>query len=416
MDEPKQLITIKTDGSVEVPDERVKKRLGTRAGRYQLAESPTGLLVLRKSARGKEKNGATRVLMAGDIVSRSTVLEIVGMIGQAAWSGQLTVYGKAARRSLLIDQGALRSAVSTVPGERLGEILLSRRVITRPQLSECLKQIGGQRRFGEILMDSGYIARETLFENLYLQIETIFNAALLEGEGSYVFATLAEDAVPPAMKVHLPLSQLLLEGVQRIDEMALYRKHVPRSSLRPSPLRAVSDDQLDEALLPVARLADGERNLKQIAVELGWDEFKTTKAVYQLVQSGYLELVVPSGSEAETVRRLVSEFNRIMRGIFAVVAKHGGKEEMPWTLKAWMESSGLTRYVGEELGKQCTVDPDQVLAALAAVDDRQKLPALLKALHDLASFALFSATPCLPRKVEEKLARLVDKRLKNLHL
>lgn len=415
MDEPKQLIQVKADGTVVAPGGRVRKRLGAGAGRYQLLEGPPGLLMLRRIARGKEKNGA-RVLMAGEIVSRATVLEIVSMVGQAAWSGELTVHGRAARRSLLIEQGTLRSAVSSVPNERLGEMLLSRRVITKPQLVECLKQIGGQRRFGEILVNSGYIDRETLFEHLYLQIETIFNAALLEREGSFVFATVAEDAVPPAMNAHLPLSQLLLEGVQRIDEMALYRKHVPRNSLCPAPLRSASEAQIDEALLPVAGLANGERTLTDIASELGWGEFKTIKAVYQLVQNGYLELRVPRRSQVETVLRLVSEFNRIMRGIYAVVAKHGGKQEMPSTLKEWMLSSGLSQYVGETLGEQCTVDPDQVLEALATLDTKQPLPALLKALHDLASFATFSATAFLPPKVEEKLAKLVDRRLKNLRL
>jgi hypothetical protein len=81
-----------------------------------------------------------------------------------------------------------------------------------------------------------------------------------------------------------------------------------------------------------------------------------------------------------------------------------------------MLSSGLSQYVGETLGEQCTVDPDRVLEALATLDTKQPLPVLLKALHDLASFATFSATPFLPPKVEEKLARLVDKRLKNLRL
>jgi hypothetical protein len=415
MDEPKQLIHVKADGQVVASGEQVKKRLGARAGRYLLTEGPAGLLVLRKAARGKEKNGA-RVLMAGEIASRSTVLEIVSMIGQAAWSGELNVYGRVARRSLLIDHGALRSATSSIPQERLGEILLSRGVIKKQQLVECLKQIGGQRRFGEILVDSGYIDREGLFENLYVQIETIFNAALLEGEGSYVFTTVAEDAVPPALNAHLPLSRLLLEGVQRIDEMALYRKHVPRNSLCPAPVRPASEAQIDEALLPVAGLADGERSLADIASELGWDDFKTVKAIYQLVQSGYLELRVPRRSQVETIERLVAEFNQIMRGIFAVVAKHGGREQMPWTLNEWMSGSGLNQYVGEKLGERCTVNPEQVMQALAALDTKQPLPLLLKALHDLASFAMFSATPFLPREVEENLARVVDKRLKNLRL
>ncbi len=415
MDEPKQLIRVKEDGSLEVSGEQLKQRLGARAGRYALTDGPPGLLVLRQDGRGT-KIVPTRVLMAGEITSRSTVMEIISMISQAAWYGELTVYGAEARRRLLIDQGALRSATSTVPSERLGEILLCRKAITHKQLAECLKLQSGRRRLGEILVEEGFIDRETLFENLYRQVETIFTAALLVGEGNYIFATVAEDAVPPAMKVHMPLAKLLMEGVQRIDEMAVYRKHVPRDSLCPALLRRGSAEQLDEALQPVALLADGDRNLKEIAAELGWDEFKTVKAVYQLVQSGYLELRTPRRSQVETVRRLIDEFNQTMRGIYAVVAKHGGKKDMPETLKAWIGSSGLGQYVGENLGTQCTLDPEEVLQVLAELDTAQPLPALLKALHDMASFAMFSATPYLPQEVEQKLARVVDKRLDNLRL
>jgi len=415
MDEPKQLIQIKADGTVAVSGQQLKKRLGARAGRYTLIDGPAGLLVLRRKGRGT-KITPTRVLMAGEITSRSTVMEIISMISQAAWCGELTIYSGEVRRRLLIDQGALRSATSTVPGERLGQILLSQKAITRKQLSECLKLQSGRRRLGEILMEEGFIDRETLFDSLYRQVETIFTAALLVGEGSFILTTVAEDAIPPAMKVHLPLTKLLMEGVQRIDEMAVYRKHVPRSSLCPVPLRRGSEEQLDEALQPVAGLADGQRNIKQISAELGWGEFKTIKAVYQLVQSGYLELRTPRRNQVETARRLVSEFNRTMRGIYAVVAKHGGNKEMPENLKAWIGSSGLSRYVGEHLGKQCTLDAEEVLRALAELETTKPLPALLKALRDMASFAMVSATPYLPREVEEMLSRVVDKRLDNLRL
>jgi len=62
------------------------------------------------------------------------------------------------------------------------------------------------------------------------------------------------------------------------------------------------------------------------------------------------------------------------------------------------------------------VDAGAVTQALAAVDQPSPLAALHQALHEMAAFALFSATTTLPRDQEISLARDVNRRLEHIRI
>jgi hypothetical protein len=62
------------------------------------------------------------------------------------------------------------------------------------------------------------------------------------------------------------------------------------------------------------------------------------------------------------------------------------------------------------------IDGEFVAKALEGVDMDHPLEALHQALHELAAFALFSATTALPRDQELSLARDVNARLKAIRI
>ena len=67
---------------------------------------------------GSAIEGCARVLLAGEIVSRMTVLEVVNMIASSGWRGEMHVYGASHHRVMAIDQGAVKYARSDDPDRR----------------------------------------------------------------------------------------------------------------------------------------------------------------------------------------------------------------------------------------------------------------------------------------------------------
>ncbi len=408
-------IVVGEDGTIRV-GRAAERRLRDRAGTYRLGVDAPGLLILRRERDRGEPDGA-RVVMAGEILSRITMLEIVNVIASSGWRGELHVHGdEGTQRTMTFDQGALKFARSDHPDDRLGEVLYRQGVVSRAELEDLLRAVSPDRRFGQLVVDRGHLDQEQLFHHLQKQAEQIFYGSLLSSEGTYVFCTPDDSAPPPAHTVHLPIQGLLMEGVQRIDEMALFRQRIPTSDVCPDLEPGAAAKDLDATAMTVLAYCDGSRTLGDIARETGLGEFHTTKMIYYLLQQGQVTLKAAKTLDEGAVRRLVAIFNDVMRDIFMAVATYGGVDQTREALSAWLQGSGYAPYFGDGVEEDGSIDPDRVVRALAGFEHESPLEALHQALHELAAFALFSATTTLPRDQELTLARDVNRRLKVIRI
>ena len=355
--------------------------------------------------------------MAGEIVSRTTMLEVVSVIANSNWRGELVVQGTdGSERALHFDQGALRHARSTQPNDMLGEVLFRAGIIDRETVERVLSHVTQERRFGELCLDENIVTQEQLYGHLQKQAEQIFYGSLLVDDGLYSFHTIDDDAPPPDHTVHLPIQGLLMEGVQRIDEMALFRERIPHADLCPKRRETAPPKRLDSSAAQILEFADGKRTIEDIARLTGLGDFLTTKSVYHLLQQGSVELHTSPNVDTQAVRKLVGRFNDVMRDIFVAVATYGGVDSTRNTLATWIQGSGYAPYFGEEVDVDGSINPDVVASALEHIDIEHPIEALHQALHELAAFALFSATTTLPRDQELVLARDVNRRLKAIRL
>ncbi|MEM9068341.1 MAG: DUF4388 domain-containing protein, partial [Myxococcota bacterium] len=308
-------IEIASDGSLQVSP-GVKDRLRERKGSWELAVNLPELLMLRSG-------GDARVQMAGEILNRMSVMEMINIVATSNWRGELFIVGNDDVRTLSFDQGALKGARSTAPDDRLGEVLYRAGAITREQKETLAREIG-EKRFGELAVDRGFVDAQQLFQHLQRQAEDIFFGSLLVAKGFYVFLVGGEEDAS-ATTVHLSVQGLLMEGVQRIDEMALFRDKIPSSDL--CPVRkpdAPEPRKLDDSAKEVLELCDGERTIDDIARDSGLGEFSTTKAVYHLLSQKQVTLHAPSRVDPDKVRGLVKLFNEVLQDIFFAVATYGG--------------------------------------------------------------------------------------------
>lgn len=410
---PGVVILVTPDGSLRPADDEAAERLREHAGKYQLVVDVPGLLLLRSEESGARK---TRVLMAGEILTRLTVMEVINVIASANWRGELHVIGPESRRSLTLDQGALKNAWSDHADDRLGEVLYRMGVVSRQELDSVVRAMSPDRRFGQMFVDRGIIDQEQLFTYLQKQAEQIFYNSLLVREGHYVFVIPDENETPSSATVHIPVQGLLMEGVQRIDEMALFRERIPSTQLCPEVKPGAEERKLDPTAQTILAYCDGSRSIQEIARLTGLGTFETTKAIYHLLTGGQIVLRPPVRLDDVRVRQIVSQFNDVMRDIFMAVATYGGIDQTRSTLSAWIQGSGYAPYFGEQVEEDGSIDVRRVIASLKTIDHPHPLEALHQGLHELAAFALFAATTSLPRDQELVLSRDVNRRLKAIRL
>ena len=408
MSEGATRIVVGEDGTIRV-DRGAKERLRERSGSYTLTADAPGLLILQRD----DKDRGGRVIMAGEILGRMTMLEVINVITNAGWRGELHVLAAdGMRRVLTIDLAALKYARSNDPDDRLGEVLFRLGVLSRTQLDTLLREVTPDRRFGQLVVEKKYLDQEQLFHYLQKQAEQIFYGALLAQDGTYAFTTPLDSEPPPAHTVHIPVQGLLMEGVQRVDEMALFRERIPSSEMCPEVTPNAARRSLDPTATTILLHCDGTRTIDDIARETGLGEFHTTKAIYHLLSQGAVALRAPTRIDEAAVKAVVSKFNEVMRDIFMAVATYGGVDDTRTTVAAWIAASGYGPYFGETVDEDGSIDVQRIIRALEASPVDRPIEGLHQALHELAAFALFAATTTLPRDQELMLARDVNRRLK----
>lgn len=412
--EPTDLVVVQSDGTLRVIGRGAERRLRDIAGRYRMLFDVPGMLLLRREGEG-DQPPPTRVLMAGEILHRMTVMEIINLIATSNWRGEMHILGPDSQRVLSFDQAALKNARSSHRDDRLGEVLYRKGVLDRRQLDELLREVTPDRRFGQMVVERGLVDQDTLFEHLQTQAEQIFYNALLVSEGHYVFRVPDETDTPPTT-LHIPVQHLLMEGVQRVDEMGLFRERIPSSQMCPEVKPDAKAKDLDATAMTVLAYCDGERTIDDIARETGLGEFQATKAVYHLMQQGQVLLRSGVRIEPEQVEGFLERFNDVMRDIFMAAATYGGLARMQQAVGQWLQQNGFDRFLGDGIDVDGSLEMEKVVAAMRRVDSPRPLEELHQALQQLAAYALFQVTSQLPRDQEAALSRDVTRRLEALRV
>jgi hypothetical protein len=400
-------VFVDPDGTMTVSASRALARLQARQGQYALVPSPPDLIILR---RVSSMHSGSRVLLAGEIVERGTLLEILQFISQANWTGELLVVDHDVRRSILFDSGTVILATSNAPAERLGEILYRLGAISREQFEEALRAMGPARRLGDIVVQKGWIKPNDLYSMLQKQVEEIFYNTLAMNAGTFLFARGIDAAAVP-VRVNLPAGALLMEGVQRIDEWAYFRERIPDSSIVPVsvPGKNAGGDAHGTRVLEAI---DGRRTLEEISRLTGLGEFAATKALFALFQRGAAQVRKPPTAK-ETLLAQVEGFNEVLREVHRTVDEAGVGAEARATLSMFLQGGGAFDVLFANAGPL----DDGSFAPMVLVGNLDRLhtddPARVvqQALHDYVAFALFAAGSVLRREDHQALARRVQDQL-----
>jgi hypothetical protein len=417
-------LDIDPHGSVAPASDEVRRAMADRAGRFTLLPSAPDLLVAHRSPATGGPGARPRVLLAGDL-SGFPIADFIAFVHQSRLSGLLCVSSAGADRAVAFKDGEVRSAQSSVVGERIGEVAQKLGFVTAAQLEEAT---GADRPLGKALVERGFIGPNDLWKCFHEQVTAVFHAILLAQEG--VFWLLDEDVTDrPGTPLAVSTQSLLMDGIRRIDEMSLFRARIPGPHAflrRREPRRVITLKPPEQGLLD---LVDGRRDVASLATAAHLNEFDATKILYHLAEAGYVEAVAEPAAEAvdpaARLEAVVEGMDELLRTVAAAVAA----EQKPAFLAAVRAHLADEAAPFAPLFRRLQPGPDggldrpQLLGNLAGLLPPRGLKAepppeaarlLFDALRELLFFYLFLAGERIPREVDERLGGQVRQRLARL--
>lgn len=402
-----ELVRIDSRGEAHPIGVVASQRMRTRAGAYRLLPSPAHVVFMRftgEDGRRDAEDGAV-VRLAGEVTCPGTLCDVLAMVTQSGWRGELVVLDSEHARSLFFEQGFIVGSLTTAEEERLGRVLYRFGVITDEQLATLLAKMEGGQRLGETAVELGLVTQEQVYEYMRRQVEEVVFATLTVSDGTFFFLDGFDDG-RLITRHAIPAQAILMDGVTRLDEMRFFREKIPSADYVPARIEAAVAPP--EECRTVFSAIDGKLTIEELGRVTGEGEFATTKHVYQLIQSKFVRIEPPrmtGGPEA-----IVNAANAALRAVFRVIAAAGKTAPVRENLASFAVGAGVYDILFRNAGpnEQGILDARAVAENLLIVAGGADPENVLKQmLHEYVSFALFSAGAALGSEKESELGREV---------
>ena len=424
------LVFIDRNGVAHPHGAHANEQMRTREGAYRLMPTPQHVVFMRftgQDGRRDEEDGAI-VRLAGEITQPGTMCDVLALIAQAGWRGELSfgefmrANGLALRaeagwrgeltvrdgehvRSIFIESGNAVCATSDVEEERFGRVLFRFGVIDEVQLKHVLeKKKDRDVRFGEVAVELGILTHQQVYTYLGKQAEEIVAASLTVGDGMYCFLDgFSDDALP--FRQSLSLGALLMDGVTRMDEMRYFRQRVPSGDYVPE--KAPGRDAPAREFRAVYEAIDGVLSVIELGRVLGLGEFSTTKQLFQLIQSKHVTMQKPRmrGGPIEVVETA----NAVLKQIHQDADSAGKGTVLRNNLASFVDATYEQLFHNAGPGEKGAFDSQRVVDNARVLFAGANIERQLKELfYDYVSFALFTAGSLVRRAKDAGLGKQVE--------
>ncbi|HSJ05664.1 MAG TPA: DUF4388 domain-containing protein [Longimicrobiales bacterium] len=223
--------------------------------------------------------------------------DVLQLLELAHKTGVLTIRSDQLNDEAIVHftRGAIVFAVRRRSTRRLGQLLIRAGKLTQREVDRALElqRLDPSRRLAEILLEMGSITEEELEQQLRFQMEETIYEVMPWSDGYFKFEERKELA-DQRLLARVRVESLLMEGARRIDEWARLEAKVSGPDAVPF-LASTADTESTPLDLrshewEVLAHIDGERDIRQIAADLGRSAFDVAKTVYGLVSMGVLEV------------------------------------------------------------------------------------------------------------------------------
>jgi len=402
-----ELVRIDSRGEAHPIGTVASQRMRAREGAYRMLPAPAHVVFMRytgEDGRRDAEDGAI-VRISGEVTAPGTLCDILALLAQTGWRGELVVLDGDDVRSVFFEQGNVVGAITNVDAERLGSVLYRFGIISAEDRDRVLEAMRGGKRFGEAAIELGVLKQDQIYSYIARQIEEVVFATMTVGDGTFFFLD-GFDETRLVSRHTVSANALLMDGVTRMDELRYFRQKIP--SAAHIPIKNENRGTPPEELLKVFAAIDGKRSVEDIGRGTGLGEFETTKGLYALVQSQHVSIHPPRVSGGPTA--LVAAGNEALRAIFAAAERANKAADVRASLESFAVGAGVYDILFRNAGpdESGALHPETVAAnslVMAGGADQDNL--LKQMLHEYVSFALFSAGAALGSEAEGELAKQV---------
>lgn len=402
-----ELVRIDASGVAHPIGVTASQRMRTREGAFRLLPSPKHVVLMRLTGEDgkRDREDGAIVRLAGEITASGEVTDVLAMVAQANWRGELVVSDAEHVRSIFFEQGNIVGVQTTSEEERLGSVLYRYGAITAEQREAIVAKMRGGARFGEAAAESGLVTNEQLYSYMAKQIEEVVFATLTVADGTFFFLDGFDGA--RLMSQHMvSAGALLMDAVTRIDEMNYFRQKIP--SVDYVPVRLDSPAPVPEELRGTFAEVDGKHSVEEIGRRTGKGEFVTAKHLYSLVQSKHVAIHPPRAEGGPA--GLVSAANSALLVIHRYADQASKGQALRESLASFAVGAGVYDILFRGAGPNAegvletkVVADNSVLVAYGSDPENM----LKQMLHEYVSFALFSAGTALGSEKENELKKEV---------
>jgi tetratricopeptide (TPR) repeat protein len=315
-----------------------------------------------------------------------SIQDVLQLLELAHKTGVLTVRSERLNDEAIVhlSRGAIVFAVRRRSTRRLGQLLIRAGKLTQRELDRALElqRSDPTRRLAEILLEMGSVGEEELERQLRFQMEETIYEVMPWDEGYFKFEERGEIG-DQRLLARVRVESLLMEGARRIDEWTRLETKVPSPEAVPA-LAANADREMTPLELrsdewEVLAEIDGERDVRQIAADLGRSAFDVAKIVYGLVSTGVLEVT-------ERVTRIPElELKGAVGDVESLLG--GGRVDEAQKLAAQLETSFPERADLAVLSGRTLVAQNRMRAATESFSRAVGLDPMSLDAHYLLGFA-----------------------------
>jgi TolA-binding protein len=207
---------------------------------------------------------------------------------------------------LLFNEGELTTARSTREGQRLGERLIRRGLISREELEQALDSRASHpnERIGSAMVRLRLLSRAVLFEELTVHVREITFEAFGWTSANYFFEP-SSDPIDADVELGLSTAAIIVEAIRRMTPDDRFIEALGDDTR----LLVVSDDPFSRydvlSLRPeeayVLSLCDGRTSLRDVLRAAGPARLESARTLFALMSCGLLDLAPAPAAPA--VRR-----------------------------------------------------------------------------------------------------------------
>jgi hypothetical protein len=402
-----ELVRIAATGEAHAIGKLASHRLRERAGTFRILPSPKHVVFMRytgEDGNRDESDGAV-VRLAGEITRPGALCDIMAMLAQTGWRGELYIVEGDVRRSLFFDQGNILGVSTSAESEHLGSVMYRYGALSKDELDAIMAKVRDGARFGDAAVELGLTTRERVYSYIRRQIESVTFAALLIADGTYFFLDGFDESRLVSGQA-TSANVLLMDAVTQIDEMRYFRSKIP--SKEHVIIRTDNRDPPSDEFTACYEAVDSKRSVEEIGRVTGQGEFSVTKQIYSLVQSKHVQVRPPRlGGPAA----LVEIANEGIRLVHQVSVTYDKWEEVESSLMSFATGAGVydILFFGAKPSKSGEINAKKVaensLVVAAGTDPEELVKQLM---HDYLSFAVFTAGALIGAAAEDKLKREVS--------